>query len=171
MYEEDEEYISAKNSRVYHYAGEKQRMYVTLPGYGEVWVDGLEKMPLSEVDPDGLEKRDGRLVYAPGGEVASLCGIDLSHHNGDIDWDKVKADGIDFAFLRVGYRGYESGELNLDKRFHEYAQGASEAGIDIGVYFFSQAVTEEEALEETELLLSEIEGYDIKYPVVLDWET
>ena len=63
--------------------------------------------------------------------------MDVSHHQGYIDWKKVKASGYDFAFVRIGYRGYgKNGSLNLDKRFYENIEGAHEAGIDVGVYFF-----------------------------------
>ena len=169
-YMEDEEYISAKNSRVFHYAGEKDRMTVELPGYGKVWVNACTDVPLNEADFDDFVMKDGYLRYMKDGEECSKVGIDISYHNGDIDWDRVKADGVDFAMLRAGYRGYETGNINGDDRFREYIDGASKAGIDVGVYFFSQAITEEEVLEEADFLLSQIEGYDIVYPVVFDWE-
>lgn len=98
-------------------------------------------------------------------------GIDISYHQGKIDWAKVKASGVDFAIIRVGNRGYETGKLCKDSRFDENVRGALANGIKVGVYFFSQATTETEALEEASLTLDWIKGYDITLPVVIDWET
>lgn len=98
-------------------------------------------------------------------------GIDISYHQGKIDWAKVKAAGVEYAFIRVGNRGYETGKLCKDSRFDENIQGAINNGIKVGVYFFSQALTEQEALEEASLTLSHIRKYNITLPVVIDWET
>ena len=98
-------------------------------------------------------------------------GIDISYHQGKIDWAKVKAAGVEYAFIRVGNRGYESGKLCKDSRFDENVRGALANGIKVGVYFFSQAITEQEALEEASLTLKYISGYNITLPVVIDWET
>ena len=68
--------------------------------------------------------------------------------------------------IRLGYRGYESGQLNLDERFHEYAQDAVDAGLEIGVYFYSQAINASEAGEEARFVLNELSDYKITYPVV-----
>ena len=100
-----------------------------------------------------------------------IHGIDVSRHNGDIDWAKVKAQGIEYAFIRVGYRGYESGGLCIDSKYENNIKGAISNGIKVGVYFFSQAITEQEALEEASLTLSLIKNYNISLPVILDWET
>lgn len=98
-------------------------------------------------------------------------GIDVSYYQGDIDWKKVKADGYDFAFLRIGYRGYgETGSLNIDSSFYKNIKNAQSAGIDVGVYFFAQAVNEKEAIEEAEFVLEALEGYDLELPVVYDPE-
>ncbi|MCR4787831.1 MAG: glycoside hydrolase family 25 protein [Lachnospiraceae bacterium] len=105
------------------------------------------------------------------GNVISVKGIDVSKHNGDIDWAKVKNDGIEFAFIRVGYRGSSNGGLVLDEYFKQNIEGAIENGIDVGVYFFTQAINEEEAIEEADFVLDAIEPYKITYPVVWDIET
>lgn len=97
--------------------------------------------------------------------------IDISHHQGKIDWAAVKASGIDYAIIRVGYRGYETGGLGKDTRFDENIQGAIRNDIKVGVYFFSQAITEQEALEEASVTLNYIKNYKISLPVVIDWET
>ena len=101
----------------------------------------------------------------------SVSGIDVSYHQGDIDWEQVKASGIEFVMMRVGYRGYgESGKLVEDTNFQANIRGASDAGLKIGVYFFSQALNLAEVEEEVDFLLERIEGWEIAMPVVYDWE-
>ena len=100
-----------------------------------------------------------------------LNGIDVSHHQGVIDWKKVKNDNIDFAIIRAGFRGYgESGTLNKDTRFDYNIKNALSNNIDVGVYFFSQATTVKEAVEEANYTLELIKGYNITYPVIIDVE-
>lgn len=96
-------------------------------------------------------------------------GIDVSSHNGTVEWKKVKEEA-DFAFIRVGYRGYTEGEIRADKKYKQNLKNANKAGIPVGVYFYSQAVNEAEAEEEAEFVLSKIEDYDISLPVVIDFE-
>ncbi len=98
-------------------------------------------------------------------------GIDVSEHQKTIDWAKVKAAGVDFAIIRVAGRGYGSaGSLYEDKYYKQNLQGAIDAGIKVGVYFFSQAVTVKEAEEEADYILSRISGYNITLPVIFDFE-
>ncbi|MGN1124250.1 MAG: GH25 family lysozyme [Eubacterium sp.] len=101
-----------------------------------------------------------------------INGIDVSQHNGTIDFNKVKADGIDFAFIRVGYTGYtkSSFSLNYDSKYKTYLNDAINAGLKVGVYWYSQAVTTAEAIQEASKLLTAIEGYNITMPVVFDYE-
>lgn len=113
---------------------------------------------------------DGFVEYAENGTVISHKGIDVSKHQGEIDWEKVAADGVEFAFIRVGNRGYGSGVIVEDAQFEANIKGAAENGIKVGVYFFSQAVNEEEAVEEAEFVLEKIAPYQIECPVVLDVE-
>ena len=105
-------------------------------------------------------------------EGKSVVGIDVSHWQKTIDWEQVKASGVEFAMIRLGYRGYEQGALNLDAYAAEYLEGASAAGLDVGVYFFSQAITPEEAEEEAYFVVEQLEPYReyITMPVVFDWE-
>lgn len=100
----------------------------------------------------------------------SISGVDVSAHQGRIDWQLVASSGIDFAMIRVGYRGYETGKLTEDKYARANLEGAKAAGLQVGVYFFSQAVSVEEALEEAAFVMEIIEDYDINLPVVYDWE-
>ena len=108
---------------------------------------------------------------APREIVDYELGIDISEFQGSINWDAVKADGIDFAFIRCGGRGYSRGGIYDDSRFYENVRGAKAAGIKVGVYFFSQAITPYEALEEASITLDKISGLGIDLPVVMDWET
>lgn len=116
--------------------------------------------------------RNGQLLRYEDESFSSRPGIDVSRHQGRIDWSKVKEQGFEFAFIRIGYRGYgKEGSINLDQRFHENIKGAGEAGIDVGVYFFSQAIDEEEALEEAEFVIETLKGYELELPVVYDPES
>lgn len=112
---------------------------------------------------------NGFLTYSDGG-ITSYAGIDVSEHQAEIDWDAVTASGVDFAMIRVGYRGYTAGTISADPYFQQNIEGALAAGIKVGVYFFSQAVTTEEAVEEADFVLSLIDGYDVSYPIAFDWE-
>ena len=117
-----------------------------------------------------LKTGNGRMVYNDSSVVA-YSGIDVSSYQDEIDWQAVKNDGITFAFIRVGYRGYGSeGKICEDEMFKKNIQGALNAGIRVGVYFFSQAISPEEALEEAEFTLSLVQGYNLSYPIVFDWE-
>lgn len=104
----------------------------------------------------------------------AVIGIDISKWNSlykkDIDWKKVKDSGVSFVIIRAGYRSISSTAMYEDPYFEEHIEGALAAGLQVGVYFYSQAITEKEALEEASFLLSIIKGYDITYPVCFDWE-
>lgn len=145
-------------------------------------LDDIEYMILTEDDVD-VEKEDKFLhsaeETADGSENTELgfangsgkLGIDVSRWNKEIDWEKVKADGIEFAIIRCGYRGATSGSLVLDAMYEANIRGAIEAGIPVGVYFFTQATSEVEAVEEASMVISLIEDYDVDYPVFLDSES
>lgn len=104
--------------------------------------------------------------------ITSKMGIDVSEfQGGDIDWKQVKDSGIEFVIVRIGYRAYgESGELVKDDMFEQNIEGALDAGLEVGVYFFSQAITPGEAVEEAEFVLDLIRPYKITGPVVYDTE-
>lgn len=117
-----------------------------------------------KVDENGIVEYNDSIV-------TSKKGIDVSKFQGKVDWKKVKEDDVEYAFIRVGYRGYgSSGKLVTDENFEANMKGATSNGVDVGVYFFSQAVNEEEAIEEANYVLDAIEGYDVTYPVVIDIE-
>lgn len=116
-----------------------------------------------------LTNKDGILEYKDNMRTAVL-GIDLSRFNGDIDWTSVKASGVTFAMLRLGSRGYGTGEITLDDRFVDYAQNAALNNINIGAYFYSQAITEAEAVEEANYIVGAVAGFNVKYPIAIDIE-
>ncbi len=101
----------------------------------------------------------------------AVMGIDVSSFNGEIDWKRVKADGIDFAIIRCGYRGYTSGSLVEDKYFLKNIIGANEAGVKVGIYFFTQAVNEVEAVEEASMVITLCRDYQVDLPVFIDTES
>lgn len=111
----------------------------------------------------------GRVNYEKDGVRAKL-GVDVSYYQGVVDWTAVKTDGVDFAVVRLGRRGYNTGLIEQDQRFEENYAGAAAAGLDVGVYFFSQAVTPEEAEAEADFVLSVLQERELQYPVVYDWE-
>ena len=103
--------------------------------------------------------------------TGTVMGIDISKHNGNIDWNAVKNSGVQYVILRCGYRGSASGVLVEDQKFKRNIQGATAAGLKVGIYFFSQAVNEVEAVEEASMTLSLIKKYRITYPVYIDVES
>lgn len=112
----------------------------------------------------------GRLSYVQNGQTISRTGIDVSSHQQQINWSSVAQDGISFAYIRLGYRGSSEGTLHVDDFFTQNLSGAKGAGIDVGVYFFSQAITEEEAREEARFVLKQLDGASLDYPIAFDME-
>lgn len=119
----------------------------------------------------GLKRIDGELYYFDeNGVKASAVGIDVSFYNEDIDWSAVRAQGVDFAIIRLGGRTWRDGELYDDSRTQEYIKGAKAAGLKIGAYFYSTAITEQEAVEEASVALSVLDGVKLDYPLYFDVE-
>ena len=138
--------------------------------FGDRIMTPLEGMPLNPYDRAGFSLDEkGRVTYERDG-IQAKTGVDVSTYQQEIDWEAVADDGIDFAILRLGYRGYTEGGLFPDQTFQTNLRGALDAGLDVGVYFFSQAITPQEAEEEADYILSAIEGYNITYPIAFDWE-
>ena len=125
-----------------------------------------------EANPYGrLDFQYDRNNYLYALKTDSYPGIDVSAFQGKIDWEKVKASGIEFAIIRLGYRGYgKAGKLVEDEYAKENLKGATEAGLAIGAYFFSQALDIEEADEEIEYMLKILGDYELDMPIILDWE-
>ena len=168
--EPEPEFIPIANTRVYDFFDEDDTIILDDSYYGNIWLPAFTELPRHSYDYAGLKFQNGRYTYYENDTQISKTGIDVSYHQGEIDWQRVAADGIDFAIMRVGYRGYETGEINLDERFHTYMNGALDAGLEVGVYFLSQAVTVEEAIEEANFVMEQVQRYDITFPIVYDWE-
>ena len=100
----------------------------------------------------------------------AVLGIDVSEYQGDIDWQQVKNAGVEFVMIRVGLRGYSTGVIFSDSLASEYYAGARAAGLKVGAYFFSQAVTVQEAIEEAKYVLQTVKDWEIGMPLVFDWE-
>ena len=124
-----------------------------------------------DYNPEAFKLQGDRMSYEGDTAYKYRLGLDVSYYQGDVDWGKVKADGFDFVFIRIGYRGYDEGLLHPDVAFEDYIEGAGEAGLDVGVYFFSQAVSEEEAEEEAEFVLEILDSHELQLPVVYDPES
>lgn len=124
----------------------------------------------SAYDWSNLQWDGDRLAYLQDDTVASRIGVDVSDHQGYIDWQQVAGDGIDFAMIRIGNRGYTEGGLAMDEYFPYNIDGAQAAGLDVGVYFFSQATTPDEAREEAEYTLELLAGRELQMPVAFDHE-
>ncbi len=113
---------------------------------------------------------NGEYQYLEDGQVVSHKGIDVSYFQGTIDWQAVAADGVEFAFIRAANRGYGTGKLVEDKQFENNLKGALAAGLPVGVYIYSQAINEEEVLEEANLVIEKLDAFDVNCPIVFDVE-
>lgn len=162
--------------------GEEARQGDAQVSDGEIleFVDAWGEWHETEIDPairkhdynwSCLTNTEAGIQYAGDERYTIRKGIDVSEHQGDIDWGQVKAAGYDFAFLRIGYRGYgEQGTLCADAKFQQNIVNAHNAGVEVGVYLFSQAVSEDEALQEAGLVLEQLQGHSLELPVVFDPE-
>ncbi|MCQ2519608.1 MAG: hypothetical protein MJ107_03645 [Lachnospiraceae bacterium] len=136
----------------------------------EEWVSISKYITKNIYDYTNLADQDGIKEYIYNGRKISSFGVDISKDQDYIDFNKLKKAGVDFVMIRVGARGYASGQLMLDDYFEDNFRRASNAGLDIGVYFLSQAITEEEAEEEAELVIEKIETEKLLYPVAFIME-
>ena len=129
--------------------------------------------PTIPPDPNPYDRYDfqyNRKNYLLLQNLPSTAGVDVSAYQGDIDWKAVKNSGIEFAIIRLGYRGYESGKLVEDTYAKKNLEGAREAGLKVGAYFFSQALTVKEVDEEIKFMLGILGETYLDMPIVLDWE-
>ena len=131
---------------------------------GPRWTARLTDNPYG---PEDFTTRGGYVTCTAG---PTRRGLDVSEYQEQIDWDQVRAAGFDFAFIRIGYRGYTSGQIHPDDRATENLTAARAAGLDVGVYFYAQAVNTDEALEEARWCLDFLAGEKLDLPVVYDWE-
>ena len=134
------------------------------------WIYPAEGVAVSDFTQDDFTTNADGLPEYTGDAYDTRLGVDVSFYQGEIDWEAVAADGVEFAMIRCGYRGSESGTIVVDEQFENNIEGALAAGLDVGVYFFSQTTGAIEAAEEANFVLDLISGYDITMPVAFDWE-
>ncbi len=162
--------------------------------YADYYKDGVKFFKKGDVKYTGWQTIDGKVYFydkygkkVTGEQViqgaryvfdsdgvlqtgSGVMGIDVSKHNGNIDWNAVKKSGVSYVIIRCGYRGYTQGSLIIDSKFEQNIKGATAAGLKVGVYFFSQAIDEVEAVEEASFVLDAVKNYKISYPIFLDVE-
>ena len=146
---------------------------VLVKEYGDGWhnIGGNRYYYRGSQHVTGWQNIDGLQYYFDGnGKLSSCTMIDVSTYNGDIDWNAVKAAGVDYAIIRVGYRGYGTARLVQDRRFEQNMRGAINAGIRVGAYIVTQAVNTEEAVEEASFIVEKCRGYNVTLPLAIDVE-
>lgn len=140
-------------------------------GYGTtMWVKEYENVPACSWDRS-LFREGSTFIRYTGSDYAVFQGIDVSEHQQEIDWERVALAGVDFAMIRAGYRGYSEGKLYEDAYFRKNIEGARAQGINVGIYFFSQATGAAEATEEADYLIELLDGFTPDMPVFFDWES
>lgn len=135
------------------------------------WVEINDKLKTNTYDTSKFVYQSPEMKYFVDGKQASWFGVDLSSEQGIVDFEKLKRAGVDYVMIKVGGRGYSSGNIVLDSSFKDYMNGAKNAGLGIGVYFYSQAVDRDEIYDEADTLLELIKDYPVNYPVVFDMES
>ena len=156
--EDDDEKDEVTSIQVRHADGTKE------------WVDVNTDISRNKYDYSNLKYQKPFMNYYEDGKVVSKSGVDISANQGDVDFTKLKNAGCDFVMLKAGSRGYSSGNIVSDANFRDNLKSAKKAGLDIGVYFCSQAVSKAEAREEADEILDVISGYSVKYPVAFVME-
>lgn len=136
----------------------------------EEWVLISPVVPKNNYDFTKIEEKAGIKRYMENDRSVSFVGVDISKQTGDVKFDRMKAAGVDYVMIKVGSRGYSSGQIMLDEKFKSYIDGALEAGLEVGAYFSSQAISPEEAIAEVNFVVENLEPYrgKIKYPVAFE---
>jgi GH25 family lysozyme M1 (1,4-beta-N-acetylmuramidase) len=133
----------------------------------EITIPYFEPIPRNQYSDEGFYWENDFLRYR---EQEHMVGIDVSTYQGNVDWETVANSGVEFVIIRGGYRGASKGNLFVDDCFEQNYEGAKAAGLKVGVYFFSQAITEEEAVEEAIYICNLLKKKDLDLPVFYDWE-
>lgn len=131
---------------------------------------GTKEYPKMEYSSEGFYRDEYNFLNYNYNGIKAKRGIDVSVHQGEIDWASVKKSGVEFAYIRLGFSSYADGKIYMDDYFEKNVEEAQENGIDVGVYFFSQAVTTEEAVKEAKYVLSNIKGRNVSLPIGFDME-
>lgn len=181
--EEDESGEKSKYSK-YEEAAEREAEEEAKKNPGEdgkhtllTYADGTEEWVLinpylekNSYDFTKLQMKADKMAYYEDGRKTSYIGADISKYNGEVDFGLLREAGVDYVMIRLGARGYGSGQILLDEKFTDNITKATEAGLDVGVYFFSQAITAEEAVEEANFVIQNLANHKIDYPVAFDME-
>ena len=139
-------------------------------GANMVWLTPHKNLAVNPFTANDFTRDENGVLRYTGMSGTVRLGVDVSDYQSGTDWQQLAQQGVDFAILRVGYRGYTQGALRTDSSFRTFVRGARAAGIDVGVYFFSQAINEAEAVEEAQFCMDLLQDYSITYPIVFDWE-
>lgn len=136
----------------------------------EEWVLISPYLKKNTFDFTKMEDKAGLKRYMENGRKISYVGVDISKHTGKIYFPSLKAAGVDYTMIRLGSRGYSTGQITLDENFKENIEGAIEAQLDVGIYFYSQAISQEEAVQEANFVVQNLEPYraHIKYPIAFN---
>ncbi len=136
----------------------------------EEWVLISPYLTKNTYDFTKMEDKAGLKRYMENGRKTSYVGVDISKHTGKVYFPSLKAAGVDYVMIRLGSRGYSTGQITLDENFKENIEGAIEAGLDVGIYFYSQAVSQDEAVQEANFVVQNLEPYraHVKYPVAFN---
>ncbi len=136
------------------------------------WVLMNPYLTKNTFDSTKMEEKAGLKRYMENGKKISYVGVDISKQTGSVNFRSLKAAGVDYVMIRVGGRGYSTGQISLDDDFKEHIEGAIAEELDIGIYFYSQAISPEEAVQEASFVIQNLEPYraHIKYPVAIDME-
>ena len=145
---------------------------VTTPEGEDEWVLISPYLPKNTYDFTKMEEKAGLKHYMENGRKISYVGVDISKQTGSVNFAGLKAAGVDYAMIRVGARGYSTGQISVDENFKANIEGAIAEGLDVGVYFYSQAISQDEAVQEANIVIQNLEQYrgKVKYPVAFDME-
>lgn len=168
--EESEELEDTENEEEKDPSKDGKHVEVTLRDGTTEWVAINPYWRKNTYDFANLVSKNDLLHYYSDGKQISYLGVDLSKYQSKVDFAAIQNEGIDFCILRVGSRGYETGVIQEDEKFEEFITGAEAVGMPVGLYFFSQAVTEAEAIEEANFVISKIGEHKITYPIAYDME-
>ena len=139
-------------------------------GANMVWLTPHKNLAVNPFTANDFTRDENGVLRYTGMSGTVRLGVDVSDYQSGTDWQQLARQGVDFAILRVGYRGYTQGALREDSSFRTFVRGARAAGIDVGAYFFSQAVTVQEAIMEADYVLGLLDGVPLDLPVYFDWE-
>lgn len=143
---------------------------ITYPDGTEQWIMVNAAIPKNTYDYTGLVLQEPIMRYYENGNKVSFMGVDISDEQGDVDFEALKKAGVDYVMIEMASRGYSTGTITYDDKYYDNLQKATEAGLNIGVIFNSQAATEAEAEEEAQIILDNIVDFEINYPIVFKME-